>query len=351
MAVSAVLRVADLDRGVVNFELIKVSGKVGGLLEDSELVPGIVIDKGFSHPQMPKSVEAPVICLLTCPFEAPKIKAKYQVEIRTAEQYAELYEREQDYFRDMVSRLEAAGCTVAVCQWGFEDEANHLLLAHGINAIRWVGGPDMELLSIATGASYVPRFQEVEAGALGRAARISEHRVGTGGEVYSVVEDCGSHPACTVLVRGGNSIIVDEAVRSLHDAICVTRNLVSDPRVVFGGGATEISCALRLERAAAACETVDQFAFRAFARALESIPMAIAENAGLSGVESVTAAQHQQTEQGTPSIGIDCVGMTGCADMRPLAVHDTLAGKINQIRLVTQLCRLVLKVDEVIAQS
>jgi len=124
----------------VRFDLIKVEGKAGGTIGDSQLVSGIVIDKDFSHPQMPKQVNDAKIAILTCAFEPPKPKTKHKMDIRSAEDYHKLHANEQKYFTDMVQSLKDCGCTLAICQWGFDDEANHLLYQHNLPAVRWVGG-------------------------------------------------------------------------------------------------------------------------------------------------------------------------------------------------------------------
>lgn len=162
IAVDAVLAVADLDRRDVNFDLIKLEGKVGARLEDTMLVRGIVLDKPMAHPQMPKTVKDAKIAILTCPFEPPKPKTKHKLEITNAEDYHKLHEQEQAYFVDQVKRCKDSGATLILCQWGFDDEANHLLLANDLPAVRWVGGVEIELIAIATGARIVPRFEELE---------------------------------------------------------------------------------------------------------------------------------------------------------------------------------------------
>merc|ERR1712146_409603 len=114
-------------------------------------------------------------------------------------------------------------------------EANHLLLQNELPAVRWVGGVELELLAIATGGRIVPRFEELAPEKLGKAGRVREVSFGTTKERMLVVEDCAESSAVTVLIRGGNRMIVDEAKRSLHDAMCVVRNLIRDSRIVYGG--------------------------------------------------------------------------------------------------------------------
>lgn len=244
IAVNAILSVCDLERKDVNFELIKVEGKVGGSLEDTQLIQGIVLDKEMSHPQMDKEVHDAKICILTCPFEPPKPKTKYNVEITSASAYKKLYEHEQEYFKEMIKSVKDSGANLVICQWGFDDEANHLLKSNGLPAVRWVGGTEIELIALATGGRIIPRFSEIKSEKLGRARVVKEISFGTESDKMIVIEDCQVNKAVTILVRGGSTMIVDEAKRCIHDALCVVRNMIRDPRIIYGGGAVEVACSL-----------------------------------------------------------------------------------------------------------
>ena len=350
IAVDAVLSVADLARKDVNFDLIKVEGKVGGRLEDTMLVRGIVLDKPISHPQMAKTIKDARIAILTCPFEPPKPKTKHKLDITSAKDYHKLYEAEQKYFVDMVRQVKDSGANLVICQWGFDDEANHLLLANDLPAVRWVGGVEIELIAIATGGRIVPRFEELSAAKLGRAGVVREVEFGTDAERMIVVEGCPNTRAVTVFVRGGNKMIVDEAKRSLHDAICVVRNLIKDNRIVYGGGACEIACSNRINAAADAEAGVEQYAMRGFADALEAVPIALAENSGLSPIDSLSAVKARQLKEGNAHLGIDCL-QRGTNDMKEQRVFETLIGKQQQMLLATQLVKMVLKIDDVMEKS
>lgn len=347
IAVDAVLSVADLENNDVNFDMIKMEGKPGGRLEETELVRGIVIDKEFSHPQMPKEVREARIALLTCPFEPPKPKTKHKLDIPSKEAYERLYQIEQEYFTTMVRQCKDSGANLVICQWGFDDEANHLLLQNSLPAVRWVGGVELELLAIATGGRIVPRFSELSAEKLGRAGRVREVGFGTTKERMLVVEECASSQAVTVLIRGGNKMVVDEAKRSLHDAMCVVRNLIKDSRIVYGGGSAEISCSLAVSKFADSVPGIEQYAIRAFADALDDIPMALAENAGLSAITEVTSIKARQLAESNPRLGVDC-NQLGTNDMRTHLVYETLIGKQQQLQLATQVVKMILKIDDVI---
>jgi T-complex protein 1 subunit epsilon len=208
MAVDAVLAVADMDRKDVDFELIKVDGKVGGSLADSKLVYGVVVDKDFSHPQMPRFVKNAKIAILTCPFEPPKPKTKHQLDISSVEEYQKLQQYEKDKFEEMVKQCKDAGANLVICQWGFDDEANHLLMQRELPAVRWVGGPEIELIAIATNGRIVPRFAELTSDKLGTAGIVREISFGTTKDRMLVIEECANTRAVTLFVRGGNKMVI-----------------------------------------------------------------------------------------------------------------------------------------------
>ena len=198
---------ADLERKDVDFELIKVDGKVGGALEDSLLVKGVIVDKDFSHPQMPDEVQDAKLAILTCPFEPPKPKTKHKLDITSVEEFKKLQDYEREKFTEMIQHLKDSGANLVICQWGFDDEANHLLLQNKLPAVRWVGGPEIELIAIATNGRIVPRFEDLSSEKLGTAGRVREMTFGTTREKMLVIEECANSRAVTVFVRGSNKMV------------------------------------------------------------------------------------------------------------------------------------------------
>lgn len=140
---------------------------------------------------------------------------------------------------------------------------------------------------------------------------------------------------------------MDEAKRALHDALCVVRNLVKDNRVVYGGGAAEMACSIKVAEEADKIPGIEQYAMRAFSSALDSVPAALAENSGLSPIETLADVKSRQIKEKNTRLGIDCLS-TGSNDMRELFVIDPLIGKRQQLLLATQLCRMVLKIDDAV---
>ena len=173
------------------------------------------------------------MAIITCPFEPPKLKTKYDLEVKSVEDYKALQAYEADKFDEIVKCVKDSGATLAICQWGFDDEANHLLLQRNLPAVRWVGGPEIELIAIATGGRIVPRFEEITPEKLGKAGTVREMSFGTSQDKMLVIEDCASSRAVTILLRGGNEMIIGEAKRSIHDALCVVRSLIKVSNLFF----------------------------------------------------------------------------------------------------------------------
>jgi len=199
---------------------------------------------------MAKEIHDAKICIITSPFEPPKPQTKHNINITNAKDYKKLYQTEQNYFVDMVKKVKDSGANVVLCQWGFDDEANHLLLQNELPAVRWVGGVDIELVALTTGGRIIPRFSEITPEKLGRAKTVKEISFGTNNEKMILIEKGEKSKAVTILVRGSNTMIIDEAKRSIHDALCVVRNLIKDNRIVYGGGSPEIAASLALNKAA-----------------------------------------------------------------------------------------------------
>merc|ERR1712111_16832 len=172
-------------------------------------------------------------------------------------------------------------------------------------------------IAIATGGRIVPRFQELSSEKLGTWGLVRELSFGTTKDKMLVIEECANSKAVTIFLRGGTKMIIEEAKRSMHDALCVVRNLVRDNRVVYGGGAAEISCAVAVSKEADNIKTIEQYAFRAFADALEQIPLALAENCGIAPIQTLTEIKSRQVAENNPALGVNCMD-AGCGDMKQI---------------------------------
>ncbi|KAG0680321.1 T-complex protein 1 subunit epsilon [Pichia californica] len=361
MAVESVLKVADFNRNDVDFELIKLQGKLGGSISDSKTINGVCIEKDFSHPQMKKIINNAKIAILSCPFEPPKPKTKHKLEISDVDEFKNLQKYESEKFIQMIDSIKNAGANLIICQWGFDDEANSLLLANDLPAVRWVGGSDIESIAIATKGSIVSRFEDLSSDKLGHADKVYEVEFGTTRDKMIIIENNEDNSAksslerthvntVTNLIRGSNKMIVDESIRSLHDSLCVVRNLIKNNKIVYGGGSVETSCSLKIMEEADKQKGIDQYAFRAFSQALDVIPMSLAENSGYNPIEELTKLKAAQISKNSPHLGIDCLGNNN-NNMKELFVIETFIGKKQQLLLATQLTRMILKINNVIVSG
>lgn len=204
-----------------------------------------------------------------------------------------------------------------------------------------------QLIAIATGGRIIPRFSEITPDKIGRAKRVRELSLGTQSDKIVVIEEGENSKAVTILIRGGNAMVVEEAKRSIWDALCVARNLIKQSDVVCGGGAAEIACSIAVDAQADRTPGLEQYAIRAFADALEAAPLALAENSGLPPIETVADVRARQKKENNPYLGVDCMGRN-TNDMREQNVNETLNAKCQQFLLATQVVKMILKIDDVI---
>ncbi|MCJ7572738.1 thermosome subunit, partial [Candidatus Bathyarchaeota archaeon] len=243
IAVDAILQVAEKNgEGYkVDLDMVKVEKKPGGSLTDTALIRGLIIDKEVAHSDMPKLVKDAKIGLLNAALEIEKTEFTSKISIETPDEIQAYLDQEEQTFRDMVKKVKDAGVNVLLCQKGIDDMVQHFLAREGIVAARRLKKSDMEALAKATGAKVVNGVEELTSADVGYAATVEERKIGKDKMIY--VEGCKNPKAVSILIRGGTERIVDEAERSLHDALSVVKDVVEVPKIVAGGGAPEIEVA------------------------------------------------------------------------------------------------------------
>jgi len=349
IAVKAVLQVAEeIPQGFkVEVDDIKVEKKAGESLADTRLIQGVVLDKEVVHPGMPKRVENAKIALLNAALEVEKTEFDAKINIQNPEQMKAFLDEEESILRGMVERVAVSGANVLICQKGIDDVAQHFLAKKGIMAVRRASEKDMEKLSKATGAKVVTNVDDLKSGDLGFAKLVEERKIAD--DKMTFIEGCKDPKAVTILVRGGTERIVDEAERSIHDALCVARDVVRDPRVVVGGGAVEVEIASQMKRWAEKLSGREQLAVFAFAEALEAVPTTLAENAGLNVIDIIVALRARH-EKGEKTAGVDV--MEGkVKDMAKIDVYEPLAVKEQILKSATEAATMILRIDDVIASG
>ncbi|RLE55688.1 MAG: thermosome subunit, partial [Candidatus Methanomethylicota archaeon] len=335
------------DKWHVDIDNIKVEKKEGGSLDDTQLVYGIVLDKEVVHPGMPKRVEKAKIALLNCPIEVEKTEISAKIHITSPEQMRAFLERETEMLKKMVEKIAEVGANVVICQKGIDDVAQHYLAKKKILAVRRVKESDMAKIAKATGGKIVTSVDDLSPQDLGEAELVEERKVGEDKMVF--IEGCKNPKAVTILVRGGTKHLIDEAERSLHDALCVIRNLVREPKIVAGGGAPEAEVAHRIREWARTLRGKEQLAALKFADTLEVIPLTLAENAGLDPVDIMVELRARH-EKGEKWAGIDVVNGK-VADMWKRGVLEPASVKKQAIKSGTEAAIMILRIDDIIAAA
>ena len=343
LAVEAVMQVTEKNSGKVkaDIDLVKVMKKHGKSLEESELVNGIIIDKEVSHSQMPKSVTGAKIALLNAKLEIEKTETDAKININKPEEMYQFIQEEEKLLRDMADQVAKTGANVLFTEKSVDDEVLSLLAKKGILTIKNISSGDMEKLAKATGGSVVGTTRDLSKEALGYAKTVEEVKIGDDKLVY--VREAKNPKAVTIMIRGGSEHVVDEAERSLHDA-------VEDGKIVAGGGAPEIELSKRLREYAIKVGGREQLAVTAFAEALESIPVAIAQNAGINPIDILVDLKSKHNTLQNIWFGVNT--KTGkAADMLKMDVVEPLRVKTQVIKSAVEAVTMILRVDDVFASK
>jgi archaeal chaperonin len=331
----------------VDLDNIKVEKKAGGSMQDTSLIKGIVLDKEVVHSGMPKRIEKAKIALINSPLEIEKTEMSAEIRISDPQQMQMFLEEENNMLRAMVEKVKSSGANVLLCQKGIDDLAQHYLAKDGILAVRRVKESDMLKLTKATGARLVNNIDDLSSKDLGSADLVEERKVENDKWVF--IEGCKNPKAVTILVRGGSQRVVDEADRSLHDALMVMKDVLEKPFIVAGGGAPEAYIATHIRNWSSTLEGREQLAVIKFAEALETIPISLATNAGMDPIDTMAELRAKQNK-GMKWTGVN-VRSTTVSDMFKQNILEPVVIKEQIIKSATEAACMLLRIDDVIASS
>ncbi len=349
LVVKAVKSVVEVESGkkVVDIDNIKIDKKVGGSVEDSELIEGMVIDKERVHPNMPKVVKDVKIALISEPVEFKKTEVDAEINITSPDQLQLFLDQEEKMLKNMVDNIINSGANVVVCQKGIDDMAQHYMSKAGILAVRRVKKSDMEKLSRASGGAVVTNIDEIAESDLGHADLAEEKKIG--GDSMLFITGCKNPKAVSLIIRGGTEHVVDSLERALEDALRVVGVVIEDEKLVAGGGSPEVELSLRLNEYAATLKGREQLAVNKFASAIEVIPRTLAENAGLDPIDMMVELKSQH-EKGNKNAGLD-VYTGDVINMMDKGVVEPLRVKTQAINSATESAVMILRIDDVIAST
>jgi len=349
LVVDAILKIVEIDgdKHSVDLDNLKVEKKAGGSIDDTSLINGIVLDKEIVHSGMPTKIEKARIALVNAALEVEKTEMSAEIRISDPTQMQQFLEEENKMLKSMVDKIHSIGANVLICQKGIDDIAQHYLSKHGILSVRRVKESDMTKLAKATGARITTNLDDISTNDLGSAEIAQQKKVESDKWVF--IEGCKNPRSVTVLIRGGSQRVVDEADRSIHDALMVVKDVVEKPSIVAGGGSPEAYLAAELNEFSGSYDGREQLAIKQYAEALESIPLTIAENAGMDPIDTIIALRANQSS-GKQTVGINAKeGKIG--NMFSLDIVEPLAVKEQIIKSATETACMILRIDDVIAVS
>lgn len=350
IAVESILQITDLrgDLKIIDIDQIQIIKKEGGSLSDTELINGLIIDKEIVHPMMPKILKNVKIALIDAPLEIEKTEFDAEIKIQSPDQITRFLEEEENMLKRKTSAIINSGAKAIFCQKGIDDKAQNLLARENIIAIRRVKRSDMEKLSRATKAKIITNLVELTPEDLGASGLVEEKKVGTDNMIF--VSECSDPKAVSILIRGGVEHVVDEAERTLNDALCVVRNIVDNPYILGGGGSSEIELSKQLKDFATTIGGREQLAIEAYAYSLEVVPTTLAENAGFDPVDLLVELRAKHDTPDGKAIGINI--QTGKpSNMIQEGVIEPLVVLMQAIQSATEVSSMILKIDDVIAAS
>ncbi len=349
LAVDAILKIAEIDgdKYSVDLDNLKVEKKAGGSIDDTSLINGIVLDKEIVHSGMPTKIEKAKIALVNAALEVEKTEMSAEIRISDPTQMQLFLEEENRMLKSMVDKIHSIGANVLICQKGIDDISQHYLSKHGILSVRRVKESDMTKLAKATGGRITTNLDDISTNDLGSAEIVHQKKVESDKWVF--IEGCKNPRSVTILIRGGSQRVVDEADRSIHDALMVVKDVVEKPSIVAGGGSPEAYLATELNEWSGGAEGREQLAIKQYAEAFESIPLTIAENAGMDPIDTLITLRANQSN-GKQTVGINAKeGKIG--NMFSLDIVEPLAVKEQIIKSATEAACMILRIDDVIAVS
>ena len=349
LAVDAILKIAEIDgdKYSVDLDNLKVEKKAGGSIDDTSLINGIVLDKEIVHSGMPTKIEKARIALVNAALEVEKTEMSAEIRISDPTQMQLFLEEENRMLKSMVDKIHSIGANVLICQKGIDDISQHYLSKHGILSVRRVKESDMTKLAKATGGRITTNLDDISTNDLGSAEIVHQKKVESDKWVF--IEGCKNPRSVTILIRGGSQRVVDEADRSIHDALMVVKDVVEKPSIVAGGGSPEAYLATELNEWSGGAEGREQLAIKQYAEAFESIPLTIAENAGMDPIDTLISLRANQSS-GKQTVGINAKeGKIG--NMYSLDIVEPLAVKEQIIKSATEAACMILRIDDVIAVS
>ncbi|XP_019059084.1 PREDICTED: T-complex protein 1 subunit gamma-like [Tarenaya hassleriana] len=341
----------DLGQGLREVDIkkyIKVEKVPGGQLEDSKVLRGVMINKDVVAPgKMKRKIVNPRIVLLDCPLEYKKGENQTNAELVREEDWEVLLKMEEEYIENICMQILKFKPDLVITEKGLSDLACHYFSKAGVSALRRLRKTDNNRIAKACGAVIVNRPDELQESDVGTGAGLFEVRK-IGDKFFAFIVDCIEPKACTVLLRGPSKDLLNEVERNLQDAMSVARNIIKNPKLVPGGGATELTVSATLKQKSSTIEGIEKWPYEAAAIAFEAIPRTLAQNCGVNVIRTMTALQGKHANGENAWVGID--GNSGAiVDMKESKIWDAYNVKAQTFKTAIEAACMLLRIDDIVS--
>ncbi|MGB3907943.1 MAG: thermosome subunit alpha [Methanomethylovorans sp.] len=316
--------------------------EAGGKISDTKVIHGIYINKYRLHPNTPAKVENAKIALLDMPIEIAKTTTKSKIQLGSIDEMFAYKDQETANFHKMLDKVIATGANVVFSSKNIDDSAVHYFMKHNIYTCRRLKDEDMTVLSLSTGANLVRNMNDITAKDLGYAEVVEQE---SEYEEKTLITGFKKSNTVTIFIKAGSEHLADNIERAFDDALNVVKSVLEDRTIVPGGGASEMQVANGLRSYASTIDGREQLAIRAFADAMEEIPKAIAENAGLDKIDMLSQLRAESGKNKNSGINV-CSGKI--EDMMENSVIDPLRVKIQAIKSASEVSSMILRVDDML---
>ncbi|XP_056172573.1 T-complex protein 1 subunit gamma [Syzygium oleosum] len=341
----------DLGQGLREVDIkkyIKVEKVPGGQLEDSRVLKGVMFNKDVVAPgKMRRKIVNPRVILLDCPLEYKKGENQTNAELVKEEDWSILLRMEEEYIENLCVQILKFKPDLVITEKGLGDLACHYFSKAGVSAIRRLRKTDNNRIAKACGATIVNRPDELQESDVGTGAGLFEVKK-IGDEFFAFIVDCKDPKACTVLLRGASKDLLNEVERNLQDAMSVARNIIKNPKLLPGGGATELTVSAMLKQKSSLIEGIEKWPYEAAAIAFEAIPRTLAQNCGVNVIRTMTALQGKHANGENAWVGID--GNTGAiTDMKERKIWDAYNVKAQTFKTAIEAACMLLRIDDIVS--
>ncbi|EJS44416.1 cct4p [Saccharomyces arboricola H-6] len=352
LAVGSVLKISDENSKNVDLNDIRLVKKVGGTIDDTEMIDGVVLTQtAIKSAGGPTRKEKARIGLIQFQISPPKPDTENNIIVNDYRQMDKILKEERAYLLNICKKIKKAKCNVLLIQKSIlrdavNDLALHFLSKLNIMVVKDIEREEIEFLSKGLGCKPIADIELFTEDRLGSADLVEEID-SDGSKIVKLtgIRNTNAKPTVSVVIRGANNMIIDETERSLHDALCVIRCLVKERGLIAGGGAPEIEISRRLSKEARAMEGVQAFIWQEFATALEVIPTTLAENAGLNSIKVVTELRSKH-ENGELNDGIS-VRRSGTTNTYEEHILQPVLVSTSAITLASECVKSILRIDDI----